>query len=158
MKKTIWTVAMATIVIALLIACSGNGTEVERTTLITENFAAQHPEWEVSKDTTVKDFILKGKFKSGHEIPFRLKWTTAVDSAGVTQIAFCQFDRMGGSDKVAVDSVVLSELTSSRSIYTIVAGLKPAQPTKETYWQGFRIDFSAQELIIAVGIDELQKP
>jgi len=154
MKQTFLFITSAAIIISLLFACSNNGKEVARTTLLAENFAIENPDWQVSNDTIVKDFVLTLAFEPKTEIPFRLMWTSATDTASVEHVAFVQFDRMGGTDKVAVDSVTISELTVSRNIYTIAVGLKPAQPTKGTYWQGFRIDFSANELIIAMGIEE----
>jgi hypothetical protein len=164
MKQTTSLITLTTIAIALLFACSNTGTEVERTTLLTENFAAEHTNWKVSNDTIVKDFVLKLSFKPKTEIPFRLMFTTATDTAGVPRVAFYRLDRMGGTDMAKVTSVKLSDLTPESGkgwelvdLYYINVGLKPAQPTEDEIWQGFRIDIKGNGQFFAVGIEEVNQ-
>jgi hypothetical protein len=166
MKRTTLLITSATIAIALLFACSNNkGTEVERTTLLSENFAAKHPDWQLFNDTIVKDLMLKLSFKPKTEIPFRFMFATATDMAGVPRVAFYQLDRMGGTDMAEVTSAELFDLTPESGsgwqlldYYSFTVSLKPAYPVKDTIWQGFSIDITGKGKFSAVGVEEVNKP
>ncbi|MDR0830653.1 MAG: hypothetical protein LBN95_11175 [Prevotellaceae bacterium] len=101
MKKTIFIAAMS---LLAMTACTDK--EAARETLLEENFAANHSEWQVSGDTIHKDIVIKGGRNQKYAVPFHLKWLTATDSLDNHRIAYYKFERTGGSEKAKIIDIV----------------------------------------------------
>ena len=113
MKRTALFIAAIAIIITLLTvctSCTSKEKEVERTTLITEDFAVEYPDWQLSNDTIVKDFTLLMGLEKEYPIPFRLTWVNAIDTEGIDlyNIAYYKLERLGGTDKVKINNAVIA--------------------------------------------------
>jgi hypothetical protein len=72
--------------------------------LISNNFAASHPEWVVGKDTIIKNVNIKFH---DFAVPAHIKWVVAKDTSGCLRISYYQIVQ-----KESIAKVQISDVTS----------------------------------------------